>query len=232
MRTSTLAIVAGLLLSCLSGGNMESQIARKREENPPVVTLSIDGHRATGSGELRVSLEATPRTTSARKSANLILSSPERKRVEIRGGAALLATAAPSTYRLQYEQQLRPSGRRVFLALLPLTERAPATLVHLDWGSDQPIRREILPGLILSQRDERGTPDINGASARRTWLTVEVRGSEPSVTLEGGETRTITYRGTTYRLHVYRSLRRDPGTDEQLPFEGERYLLTATVTGE
>lgn len=230
MRTSTLATIAVLLLSCLHGGDLESQIARTREENPPVVTLSIDGHRAVGSGDLRVSLEATPRMT-AKKSASVVLASPERKRVEIRGGAALLRTASPSSYRLRYEQQIRPAGRRVYIALLPLTERAPATLIHLDWASEQPVRREILPGLTLSQRDERGTkPDVNGASARRTWLTVDVQGSEPAVTLEGGETKTISYRGASYRLHVYRSLRRDPGTNPQLPFEGERYLLTATLT--
>ncbi len=216
MRTSIFVVVFGLLLSS----------ARGREETPPVVTLSIDGHRAAGAGELRVSLEAT-----ARKSANVILASQDRKRVEIRGGAVLLREAAPSSYRLRYEQQIRPAGRRVFIALLPLTERAPATLIHLDWGSDEPVRREILPGLTLSQRDERrAEPDVNGAAASRTWLTVEVQGAEPAATLEGGETKTISYRGASYRLHVYRSLRRDPGTDPQLPFEGERYLLTATLT--
>ena len=71
---------------------------------------------------------------------------------------------------------------------------------------------------------------MNGASARRTWLTVEVQGVQPAVKLEGGETRTISYRGASYQLHVYRSLRRDPGTNPQLPFEGEQYLLTATLT--
>lgn len=225
MRTTTI-VVAVLMLSCLAGGNLESQAARGREENPPVVVLSIDGRTAAGSGELRVSLGAAEKS-------NLVLVSAERQRVRIRGAAALLRTAATpqSTYRLQYEQRIREDGRRVYLALLPLAERAPANLVHLDWGSNKPVRREILPGLTLSQRDERDSkPDVAGGSALRTWLTVEVTGSEPPVTLEGGETKTISYRGVAYRLHVYRSLRRDPGTNPRLPFEGERYLLTATLT--
>lgn len=243
---STFVIAAGLALGCLSAATLESQSARTagREEDPPAVFLRIEGRRAAGSGELRVvpdpgAMKASP----DRKTPDLVLVSEKRQRIEIRGSGALVGAAGlmerlggkvpaqPPVLRLQYEQRIEPDGRRVFFALLPLYEKEPALLVHLDLGGEEPIRKEILPGLILAQRDEPGTkPDIAGAAARRTWLTVQVRGSEPSMTLEGGETRTISYRGASYRLHVYRSLRRDPGTNPRLPFEGEKYLLTATLT--
>jgi hypothetical protein len=241
---STFAIAAGLL-GCLSAGTLESQSAKTatREEVPPAVFVRIDGRRAAGSGELRVSPDqASLKVTADRKTPALVFVSDKRQRVELRGSGALagaaglvqrLGGAQPALLRLQYEQRIEPDARRVFVALLPLSEREPALLVHLDLGGNEPIRKEILPGLILSQRDEPGNkPDVDGSAARRTWLSVEVKGSEPAMTLEGGDTRTLSYRGASYRLHVYRSLRRDPGNDPKLPFEGERYLLTATLTPE
>ncbi|HSK77583.1 MAG TPA: hypothetical protein VLQ45_14120 [Thermoanaerobaculia bacterium] len=234
---STLVIIAGLALGCLStAGHLESQTARAgaREEDPPAVLLRIEGRRAAGSGELRVVPD--PAGLKDARTQNLALLTENRQRIEILGGGPLVdARPQPEgpVLRLRYEQRIEPDGRRVFLALLPLSEKEPALLVHLDLGGEEPIRKEILPGLILAQKDEPGAePDVNGAAARRTWLAVEVQGSEPSLTLEGGETRMISYRGASYRLHVYRSLRRDPGTDPRLPFEGERYLLTATLTPE
>lgn len=237
MKTiSNLVLAAGLALSCLPAGHLESQSVRigGRADTPPAVTLRIGGRRATGSGELRVG----PDTASIKThGAHLMLLSEGKQPVEIRGLGPLMsaarAAAARSPLRLRYQQRIGEDGRRLFLALLPPSEREPAVLVHLDWGADAPVRKELLPGLFLVQRDEpRSTPDIDGAAARRTWLTVEVQGAEPGITLEGGEIRTISHRGTAYRLHVYRSLRRDPGTDPRLPFEGERYLLTATLTPE
>jgi len=234
MRTiSTLMITAALGLGCLPAGSLESQTAQagKREETPPAVRLRIDGRDARGSGELQVSADP------AAKGPDLTLVSEKQQRAEIRGSGPLLASAgvrerlSQQTLRLRYEQRVEPGGTRVFVALVPLSDQGPALLVHLDLGGRQPVRQEILPGLTLSQRDEPDAkPDVDGAAARRTWLAVEVNGAEPSMTLEGGETATISYRGAAYRLHVYRSLRRDPGTNPQLPFEGERYMLTATLT--
>ncbi|HEX6862857.1 MAG TPA: hypothetical protein VF414_08585 [Thermoanaerobaculia bacterium] len=233
-------VIAGLSLGCLSTADpLESQAVRAgareaREEDPPAVLLRIEGRRAAGSGELRVAPD--PAGLKDAKTQNLALRADNRQRIEILGGAPLVKAVPPTdgpALRLRYEQRIRPDGRRVYLALLPLAEREPALLVHLDLGGDEPIRKEILPGLILAQKDEPGaSPDVNGGAARRTWLTVVVQGSEPSMTIEGGETRTISYRGANYRLHVYRSLRRDPGKNPKLPFEGERYLLTATLTPE
>ncbi|HKV06954.1 MAG TPA: hypothetical protein VJ725_02375 [Thermoanaerobaculia bacterium] len=230
-------MIAGLSLGCLStAGPLESQAVRAGagEEDPPAVLLRIEGRRAAGSGELRVAPD--PAGLKEARTQNLAFRADNRQRVEILGGAPLIK-AVPQTHgpalRLRYEQRIEPDGRRVYLALLPLAEKEPALLVHLDLGGDEPIRKEILPGLILSQKDEPGTsPDVKGGAAQRTWLAVVVQGSEPSVTLEGGETRTISYRGTKYQLHVYRSLRRDRGANSKLPFEGERYLLTATLTPE
>jgi hypothetical protein len=228
---STFVIAAGLALSCLPAGNLQSQSARigEREQTPPVVTLRIGGRRAVGTGELRVTPDAAASVQT--RTAHLTLLSEDRQRVEVRGLGTLMKTATSRTLRLRYQQRIEPDGRRVFLALLPPSDQEPAVLVHLDWGAGRLIRKEILPGLFLVQRDEPGShPDVAGAAARRTWLSVEVQGLETALTLEGGETRTITHRGASYRLHVYRSLRRDPGTNPQLPFEGERYLLSATLT--
>lgn len=211
-----------------------------REEVPPAVTLRIDGRRASGSGELQVAPDSAraeiPEGEQGR--ADLALVSDRGQRIEIEeiGRAADPATLAQWLAEspgglLRYEQRIRPDGRQVFLALLPGSGRGPAVLAHLDFGGGEPVRRELLPGLVLEQRDlPDARPDVVGAAARRTWLPVEVHGSSGSWTLQGGETGTISHQATTYRLHVYRSLRRSPGTDPRLPFEGERYLLTATLT--
>lgn len=230
-------VFAGLTLGCLStAGPLESQAVRDgaREEDPPAVLLRIEGRRVAGAGELRVTPD--PEGLKDGTTRNLALLSENRQRIEILGGGPLVSSVPlpeGPALRLRYEQRIGPEGRRVYLALLPHSEKEPALLVHLDLSGEEPIRKEILPGLILAQKDEPGTkPDVHGAAARRTWLTVELQGSEAPATLEGGETRTISYRGANYQLHVYRSLRRDPGTDPKLPFEGERYLLTATLTPE
>lgn len=235
MRAMSLVMAAGLAVGCLSAADLKSPLVRAREEQPPPLIVRIDGRRVTGSGDLRVA----PAPAALKGRADLMFLSDKQQRIEIRGTGALLPATfaerlgvpAQPSLRLRYEQRIGPDARRVFIALTSLTDRQPALLVHLDLGGKEPIRKEILPGLTLAQRDEpRSTPDVKGASARRTWLTVEVLGAEPAVKLEGGETRTISFRGASYQLHVYRSLRRDPGTNPRLPFEGEQYLLTATLT--
>ncbi len=217
MKTiSTLAIPTALILGCLS---VESQtVLNRRGQVPPAVVVRINGKTATGAGEMRV--------TPAVEAKNLVMVDAERRqRVEIRGLAPLMPRIARGqSMLLRYEQHIAPDGRRVYVALLP-------HIVHLDWGDRVPVRKEILPELVLSQRDEPGAkPDVTAETVRETWLTVVVEGADEDVTLEGGETRTITVRGAPYRLRVYRSLRRDPGTNPRYPFEGERYLLTATLT--
>lgn len=240
---SMLAIAAAWTLACLPAVDVQSQVirVRDREETPPSVLLRIDGRRVTGAGELRVTLDTNamaPRDD--RKPPDLVLISEKKQRIELRGSGPLLASTglltrlrgiAEPQFRLQYEQRIEPDARRVFVALLPIGKNAPALLVHVDLGGNDPIRKEILPGLVLAQQDEpQAKPDVSGAAALRTWLAVDVGGLDQRLRLQGGETRAIAYRGATYRLHVYRSLRRDPGTDRQLPFEGEHYLLTATLT--
>jgi len=241
------AIAACLALGCLPAATVQSQISRPaREEAPPAITVRIDGRRAAGAGELRVAPDmATLGTLERGKAADLVLYAG-KQRIELRGSGTLARTTgltrrlratipmSPNALtvpepalRLRYEQRIEPDGRRVFVSLFPLAEQDRALLVHVDLGGPEPIRKEILPGLFLTQRDEPGRrPDVNGAAARRTWLKVEIQDFQ----LDGGQTRTITYRGASYQLHVYRSLRRDAGTDPTLPFEGEKYLLSATLT--
>lgn len=246
MKAMTMLMTAATLaLGCLSTASLESQVVRTaaREENPPVLFLRIGDRLATGTGELRVAPDAERlKLRTDGKTRDLLLLTDKQQHVEIRSGALLsgaagvvkrlgIESSTQPALRLLYEQRLDEDGRRFFLAIRPLNDKDPALLVHLDLGGEEPIQKEILPGLTLSQKDEPpGTPDVNGGAARRTWLTVDVQGAGPEVTLEGGDTRTITYRGAPYLLHVYRSLRRDPGTNPRLPFEGEKYLLTATLT--
>ena len=214
------------IISLLVAGNLESQ-----EQMPPDVSLLIDGRSVEGSGELRAMPDAAAMKVGPdRNPADLALISESKQRIEIRG-SGVFAGAVDGPLRLRYEQRSAEDTHRVFVALLPLSDAEPVHVVFLNQGDRAPIRSEILPGLILTQIDEPGgAPDVNGGAARRTWLTVEVTGAESPMSLEGGETRTISYRGASYRLHVYRSLRRDPGTNPRLPFEGERYLLSAVLT--
>ena len=214
------------IISLLVAGKLESQ-----EHMPPDVSLRIGGRSVEGSGELRAMPDAAAMKAGPdRNPADLALISESKQRIEIHG-SGLFAGAADRPLRLQYEQRSGEDAHRVFVALLPLSDAEPAHLVYLNQGDRAPIERELLPGLTLTQVDEPGgAPDVNGGAARRTWLTVEVNGSKPAVSLEGGETRMISYGGASYRLHVYRSLRRDPGTNPNVPFEGERYLLSAVLT--
>src|SRR5689334_1762190 len=133
---STLMIAAGLSWGSLStAGPLESQTARAgaREEDPPAVLLRIEGRRAAGSGELQVAPD--PAGLKDARTQNLALVADNRQRIEILGGAPLVS-ASPQPegppLRLRYEQRIAPDGRRVYLALLPLAEREPALLVHLD----------------------------------------------------------------------------------------------------
>jgi len=204
-----------------------------QEEEPPALYLRIDGQTVTGSGELRG-------TAQKNLSSNDLVLVSEKQRIELRGSGALDGVAGlmrpgkgglPPALLLRYEQRVGPDRQRLVFTLEPEDKPEAPLLVHLDLGGLEPVRQELLPGLTLAQLDEpHPIPDVIGAASRRTWLTVEVSGGDKDMLLEGGQTATISYRGASYELHIYRSLRRDPGTDPRLPFEGEKYLLSATLT--
>ena len=222
---SLFVIAAGLALPPFS--------LNAQEEQPPALYLRIDGQTVTGSGELRV-------TAQEDLSSNDLVMVSEKRRIELRGSSALdgvagLMRLAKDGVRpallLRYEQRVEPDRQRLVFTLQPEGKPEAPLLVHLDIGGPEPVRQEILPGLIMAQLDEPNpVPDVIGAAAQRTWLTVEVSGGDKDLLLEGGQTATISYHGAAYELHIYRSLRRDPGTNPRLPFEGEKYLLSATLT--
>jgi len=250
MRILTAAV--GLLLVLVLGlGTCFGDEAWK-EETPPTVILVIGDANAAGASDLAV----TPDWEQMQEERDTLDTSPDLALRTEEGEAVLLWGSGdlvdpfelleqmrgleayhdyqdiehpPYRLQLRYEQAISPAGRQVSVALEPEGEGS-VLLAHLDISADGLIRREILPGFSVAQVVvDNAEPNVVGASSIRYWLPVEIATSDGQWSMDGGQSQNVTHDGTTYDVHVYRSLRGGPGTDPNIAFEGAGYILSLTL---
>ena len=222
------------------------------EATPPALVLRIDNRMASGDAVVPVELdeEVPLQKWGIKKGArDITFHSSDGKIIEIWGSGNLelpsglfedtnrtSLTKLNKSYSrgedsmiLAYNQYSTPSGDRSEIVLLPKS-RDSIILAYLNTTGDNPINREILEGFMIRQRViPNAEPDVEGASANRYWLPVDVVTADGVWKLTGNSTAMITHKGNCYQINVYRSLRRTPGTDLQLPFEGEPFNFSATL---
>lgn len=137
-----------------------------------------------------------------------------------------------STMRLRFEQALEAGLKRFELLLQPL-DRDSIIYGHFHKAGDAAMSHDVVPGFRFGQQVVAGAlPDVEGASARRFFLPVKITTADGAWNVQGNSETLVTHRGARYLVQVHRSVRREPGTDANLPFEGARFNLSATITPE